>query len=55
MWLVGGVDTYLSLAEPCGLFMERVGLHNHLLQLVGGVAVDAILLLGRICTRFEKL
>lgn len=35
---------YVSFAQPMSLFVERIWLHDHFLQLVGGVTVDAVLL-----------
>ncbi len=41
-------SAYTSLAKPVSLLVQRVGLHYHLLQLMGGVTVDAVLLQVRI-------
>lgn len=42
--LPGSSGTTHSFAEAVLLLVQRVGLHYHLLQLVGGVTVDAVLL-----------
>lgn len=38
--------TYMSLAESVTLLVQGVGLNDHLLQLMGGITVDAVLLRG---------
>ena len=42
--LPGSSGTTHSFAEAVLLLVQRVGLNYHLLQLMGGVTVDAVLL-----------